>query len=123
MGAPRVCPSGGRRRGRPVARRRGGLDGADAILPDGSRGRVIGGGFRTRDELTAAAVTMSPERWALDRFGGTSYAWGGLTPWGVDCSGLVQTTFLARGITLPRDTAQQVTAGQAVAPGEPRQGD
>jgi hypothetical protein len=99
------------------------LDGADAILPDGSRGRVIGGGLRTRDEVTAAAVTMSPERWALDRFGGTSYAWGGLTPWGVDCSGLVQTTFLARGVVVPRDSSQQALFGDAVALDAVRQGD
>ena len=42
-----------------------------------------------------------PERWALEHFEGAPYEWGGVTPWGVDCSGLVQTTFAARGISLP----------------------
>ena len=46
-----------------------------------------------------------PERWALEHFAGAPYQWGGVTPCGVDCSGLVQTTFLARGVALPRDSS------------------
>src|SRR5205823_11360540 len=53
--------------------------------------------------------------WAARRFLGAPYQWGGVTPWGVDCSGLVQTTFAARGLVLPRDSAQQATAGDEVA--------
>jgi hypothetical protein len=30
---------------------------------------------------------------ARERFEGASYQWGGVTPWGADCSGLVQTAF------------------------------
>ena len=99
------------------------LDGADAILPDGSRGRVIGGTIRTHDAVRAAALAAATERWALDHFGGASYQWGGLTPWGVDCSGLVQTTFLARGVAVPRDSSQQAAFGDAVPLDAVRPGD
>ncbi len=44
-------------------------------------------------------------------FEGTSYLWGGVTPWGADCSGLVQTAFRLHGIVLPRDAWQQASVG------------
>jgi cell wall-associated NlpC family hydrolase len=92
-------------------------------LPDGSQGTVVAGNITPYDRVVARARAVSAAIWALRPYAGTPYQWGGLTPWGVDCSGLVQTTFLARGITLPRDAAQQVSAGEPVAPGEERQGD
>ena len=51
----------------------------------------------------ASAITRTARRY----FEGTSYQWGGVTPWGADCSGLVQTVFRLHGITLPRDAWQQ----------------
>lgn len=57
-------------------------------------------------------------------FEGTSYQWGGVTPWGADCSGLVQTVYGLHGIPLPRDAWQQAQQGRdagtdmlALAPG------
>jgi hypothetical protein len=90
------------------------LAGGEAVLPDGSRGRLVGGAIRPLAAVVTAALAVPPERWALDHFGGTAYEWGGLTPWGVDCSGLVQTTFLARGLTVPRDSAEQAVFGDGV---------
>ena len=55
----------------------------------------------------AAAITRTARRY----FEGTSYLWGGVTPWGADCSGLVQTTFALHGVQLPRDAWQQASAG------------
>lgn len=46
-------------------------------------------------------------------FSGTSYQWGGVTPWGCDCSGFVQAIFALHGLPLPRDAWQQATAGSA----------
>jgi hypothetical protein len=84
-------------------------------LPDGRRGRITSGSVRRFDEITLAARGKAPERWALEYFAGSPYEWGGVTPWGVDCSGLVQTTFAARGVSLPRDSAQQVFHGLAIS--------
>jgi hypothetical protein len=92
-------------------------------LPDGRRGRVVAGCVRERSHAVAAARAKAPERWAFEHFLGSPYQWGGVTPWGVDCSGLVQTTFAARGISLPRDSAQQVDCGSPVPLEEPRPGD
>jgi gamma-D-glutamyl-L-lysine dipeptidyl-peptidase len=58
------------------------------------------------------AIARSAQRY----FEGTSYLWGGVTPWGADCSGLVQTTFWLHGIQLRRDAWQQAEQGEA---GEP----
>lgn len=92
-------------------------------LPDGRHGVVIAGSVTPLTRVAARARAVSPDLWALRTFAGTPYQWGGVTPWGVDCSGLVQTTFLARDVVLPRDAAQQVSAGHAVAPGDQRPGD
>jgi cell wall-associated NlpC family hydrolase len=84
-------------------------------LPDGRRARLVSGSVREASDLVSAARAKAPERWALEYFQGTPYQWGGVTPWGVDCSGLVQTTFAARGTVLPRDSSQQVHCGTAVS--------
>jgi hypothetical protein len=92
-------------------------------LPDGRAGRIIDGRVRAASHVAADAQRIPPERWALEHFRGTPYQWGGVTGWGVDCSGLVQTTFAARGVRLPRDSSQQVAFGAEVPLGAARPGD
>jgi hypothetical protein len=46
---------------------------------------------------------------------GVPYVWGGTTPNGFDCSGLVQHVYADLGISLPRTSEQQATVGQPVA--------
>ncbi|HEX5178698.1 MAG TPA: C40 family peptidase [Gemmatimonadaceae bacterium] len=67
-----------------------------------------------RFPVSAAAAA----RTACELFEGTPYEWGGLTPWGADCSGLVQTVFGLHGIAMPRDARDQAERGQAVDAGD-----
>jgi hypothetical protein len=98
--------------------------GGDTVgLPDGTRGQIVKGSVRELSDVLGAARAKAPERWAIEYFAGSPYQWGGVTPWGVDCSGLVQTTFAARGVTLPRDSSQQVAHGATVSPDAIRPGD
>jgi hypothetical protein len=99
------------------------LEAGAVVLPDGRQGRVSGGSIRRLSEIRAEACTQASESWALKHFLGSPYLWGGVTPWGVDCSGLVQTTFAARGISLPRDSGQQAGCGESISLDAIRPGD
>ena len=80
------------------------LDDADSlvdgeILPVGEQAAQFPG------EGTAIAGS------AIRFFEGSSYLWGGVTPWGADCSGFVQTILALHGIPLPRDASDQGRCG------------
>jgi cell wall-associated NlpC family hydrolase len=81
-----------------------------ALAPDDD---VESGEVATVDELptrfpsTPEAIARTAERY----FVGASYQWGGVTPWGADCSGFVQAIYALHGVTLPRDAWQQALEG------------
>jgi len=58
----------------------------------------------------ATAIAASAET----HFAGASYVWGGVTPWGCDCSGFVQAIAALHDVRLPRDAWQQALMGEAV---------
>ena len=78
--------------------RRGWAQSADVSAPIGTAGRRA---LARSPGRSAAVVSM-----AL-RFLGLPYLWGGITTFGLDCSGLVQLAHRALGIVLPRDADLQ----------------
>jgi cell wall-associated NlpC family hydrolase len=71
------------------------------------------GYFRSREIRARDERKVTPARLAATgrRFLGIPYLWGGTTPNGFDCSGLVQRVFRLNGIVLPRDSDMQARIG------------
>ena len=69
-----------------------------------------------------AATPNRIVRVALEQLG-ARYAWGGTTPAGFDCSGLVRYVYAAAGVELPHNVARQHTHGVAVTREELEPGD
>lgn len=96
-------------------------EGGQRALPLGARlaetESVIAGEAIERSKLaarfprTADAIVAS----AIKLFEGAPYLWGGVTPWGADCSGYVQSIFGLHGVGLPRDAWQQSEVGERVS--------
>ncbi len=56
-------------------------------------------------------------------FIGTPYLWGGITPYGWDCSGFIQAILKQFEIAFPRDTKDQIKKGRKIIYGNHRIGD
>ncbi len=85
----------------------------EVALPDGRHGYLYEYHAVPMDRWLAS---RSPGREAIVStamdFMGTSYLWGGTSPYGFDCSGFTKTVFYLNGLLLPRDASQQVHVGQ-----------
>lgn len=87
-------------------------------LPDGRVAQVASGRVAAESTLSEEAHAMPPALWAEVFFGGAPYLRGGVTPWGVDCSGLAQATMRMRGVQLPRSSGDQALRGRDIAAGD-----
>jgi cell wall-associated NlpC family hydrolase len=77
-------------------------------IPTGSRSSR-----RTEPAPTASASAVLSTG---DSYLGTRYSYGGSSPQtGFDCSGFVQFVYARNGVTLPRTSRQQATAGRSLA--------
>lgn len=56
-------------------------------------------------------------------FLGLQYLWGGLSPYGMDCSGLVHFAHRQAGVVVPRDARAQAEACEPVTLGSEEPGD
>ncbi len=86
---------------------KGGHEWIEALLPDGRRG------FVARPDLEIPRqpreVVLEPASWIAmgRRFLGAPYTWGGTTPNGFDCSGLVFRVLERHGVRLKRNSFEQ----------------
>jgi len=76
------------------------------VLPGGRRGYVragwLGEYLDRPPEMPEDALRRRLVETAM-LYRGTPYRWGGKTPWGIDCSGLVSMAYLLCGIVIYRD--------------------
>jgi cell wall-associated NlpC family hydrolase len=97
-----------------------------AMLPNGAE---IGLGSDVAPGVlpTSATRTLPHTRGDIVRsalqFLGLRYLWGGLSPWGYDCSGLTWAAYRVHGITIPRDADAQFAAGTPVPLAKAQAGD
>jgi cell wall-associated NlpC family hydrolase len=95
--------------------KKAGDKGDDVIveLPDGSKASIPKNQVEVRENRTHERIENAIK--IAEQMIGSRYAWGGKTSEGVDCSGLIQSSFRSQGINMPRDAYQQAYVGFLVA--------
>ena len=84
---------------------------------------IKGRNLRSIDNSIGRKVTGPRLVAEAKKFLGVPYLWGGTSPVGYDCSGLVQAVCRSYGLILPRDTVDQIGVGHEVPRERIRSGD
>ncbi len=74
---------------------------------------------RTKDVTTLATKIIA----TANTYKGTRYKYGGITRKGMDCSGLIMTSFQQNGVSLPRTSYDMSNQGKTIALRNARKGD
>jgi cell wall-associated NlpC family hydrolase len=87
----------------------------DRYLPVAVAGQV-GVLWAKQDDLAVPGAEAGAEQIVAvaRRFAGVRYVWGGTSPYGIDCSGLVYVAHRRFGVTVPRDADDQADAAERV---------
>ncbi len=85
------------------------IDSVLVELPDGNEVEVSSDAVIVRKSEPHPAALEALK--IAESMYGSRYVWGGKSTDGVDCSGLVQTSFRAQGINMPRDSYMQSYVG------------
>ncbi len=92
-------------------------------LPGGGSGWVDARACVVRPTGAGKPVDAEAVLAQARRFVGLPYLWGGMSAFGLDCSGLVHIAFRALGRIVPRDAHDQAEAAGRIPVGEARPGD
>ncbi|NNK79405.1 MAG: C40 family peptidase [Litoreibacter sp.] len=95
------------------------------VSVEGDWTRLAGGACVPSSHLLPLEERLDDPVTIADLMLGSPYLWGGITRYGIDCSGLVQMAWRACGLECPRDSdMQESELGRTLPQGEtPRRGD